>query len=289
MVDIHPGTLREHIAAFDLDWTLVRTVHARFPRDEYDYAFLPHRISTLQAYYNAGYAIVIFTNQGYSGKKLDVARARITHILQDLQQHNILPWVYAAMGKNSEYRKPSALMWQDFASRVHVASAFYCGDAATDIEFAHNAGIEFRTLESVFPATEITIPNTQTMFIFVGMPGSGKSTYYSKYLQPRGWVHANQDELRTHARVLNVVKTALAQGKSVAVDATNATIAKRREFLDLARTYQVPSMILYFVANGYDRNKTRAHPVPDVAYNMYYKQLQEPSIASDGVPVVEML
>ena len=134
----------------------------------------------------------------------------------------------------------------------------------------------------------MTIPDTQTMFILVGMPGSGKSTFYQQNLQPRGWDHANQDTLKTQASMLAVIRNALSTGHSIAVDATNPSLERRREYLDLAIQYKVPTMILYFVRNGYEWNKLRPNPVPNIAYNMYYKKLVEPSTALDGVPVVEI-
>jgi len=126
------------------------------------------------------------------------------------------------------------------------------------------------------------------MFILVGMPGAGKSTFYQNYLQPKGWIHVNQDTLKTKSKVLNAIRIALSSKQSVAVDATNPSPDKRREYLNLAIQYQVPTMILYFVRNGYGWNKLRASPVPDIAYNIYYKNLIEPSPEIDGVPVVEI-
>ena len=284
------------VAAFDLDWTLIRPVHARFPKDGDDYAFLPNRIETLKLYADAGYTLAIFTNQGYSGIKLKQAIQRIGNVVKDLAAAGIYPWVFAATGRSSVYRKPSPNMWQEFMNKSTVTEAFYCGDAAgrptdhssDDIMFAANTGLTFLTPEQVFPSVTVNIPETQTMFIFVGMPGSGKSTFYEQNLLPRRWVHANQDTLKTHAKVLNTVAIALSQGQSVAVDGTNPTVAKRREFIELAAKYRVPTMILYFVGNGYERNTLRPNKVPAIAYNVYFKNLEEPSISHDGVPVLEL-
>lgn len=288
------------VAAFDLDWTLIRTVKGRFPKDENDWAFLPHRLTILKAYRDAGYTLVIFTNQGYKGAKLVTAIARVNNVITALVKDGIQPFVFAATGDGSVYRKPGAGMWQVFLQYlqrpVDFKNSVYVGDAAgrpedhsaDDIQFAQAVGLTFHTPEEIFPVTQVDVPDTQAMFIFVGMPGSGKSSYYEKYLQPLGWVHANQDILKTRPKLLSTIATALASGRSVAVDATNPDPAKRRDYTMLAIQYQVPTIILYFVANGYDRNKLRPHPVPDIAYNMYFKNLVEPSKDIDGVTVVEM-
>lgn len=39
--------------------------------------------------------------------------------------------------------------------------------------------------------------NKQDIIIFVGSPGSGKSTFYKRLLQPLGYVRINQDTLKT--------------------------------------------------------------------------------------------
>lgn len=299
------------IAAFDLDWTLVRSVKARFPKDENDWAFLPNRLGVLKYYYESGCTIVIFTNQGYKGAKLISAINRINNILTALIKEKINPWVLAATGDNSQYRKPNIGIWQVFAQYQPIFNrdtSLYVGDAAgrpqdhssDDRDFAASIGLKFYTPEEIFPSMclrqssnvctnyQLVIPDTQTMFIFVGMPGSGKTTFYQQNLAPKGWIHINQDILGTQAKVLNALRTGLSSGHSVAVDATNPSPDKRREYLTIAAQYGIPTMILYFVRNGYEWNKLRPNPVPTIAYNMYYKNLVEPTPELDSVPVVEI-
>lgn len=286
------------VAGFDLDWTIVRTVRGRFPKDDSDWAFLPNRISILRKYQQEGYTLAIFTNQGYSGVKLATALRRIGQILTALLAQGINAWIFVAAGANSPFRKPASNMWTYLTQYFvpNVAESFYVGDAAgrpqdhsaDDRGFATGIGIPFHIPEEIFPNNSVSIPDTQTMFILVGMPGSGKSYFYEHNLLPKRWVHASSDLLGTNAKVLNTVRNALANKQSVAVDATNPSLERRREYLNLAIQYQVPTMIIYFVRNGYDWNKLRPKPVPDVAYNMYYKNLIEPSLELDGVPVVEI-
>ena len=288
------------LAGFDLDWTLIRTVKGRFPKSADDWAFLPNRLSTLKGYQNAGYTLAIFTNQGYAGAKLTTALNRVNNVITALNAEGIFPWVLVATGKD-RYRKPSIGMWQVLEQSLGIpidkTKSFYCGDAggrptdfsADDRDFASNIGLTFYTPEQIFQRNQVEVPTTQAMFIFVGMPGSGKTTYYTQELQPRGWIHINQDILKTRPKVLAATRTALQSGKSVAIDATNPDPTKRRDFINMAIEYQVPTLILYFVDNGYERNKLRPNPVPDIAYNMYYKHLIEPTQALDLVPVVQIM
>ena len=289
------GDSTQKIAAFDLDWTLTRAVRSRFFKDSSDFSFLPNRISTLKKLKSCGYTIVIFTNQGYKGDKLITALERVNNIIEALKKEGIDPWVLVA--NSDEYKKPNTKMWQVFVQYFpNYVEAWFVGDAAGrpqdhsdfDLKFAQGVGIKFYTPEEIFPTNEVVIPETQVLFLFVGMPGVGKSTFYKQYLEPKGFVHANQDQLKTKAKVLKLVKESLASGKSVAVDATNPSLEKRREFISLANEKGVPVVILYFTGNGYNLNKLREHPVPDIVYNVYFKTLEEPSFERDHVPVVEL-
>ena len=130
--------------------------------------------------------------------------------------------------------------------------------------FAANVGIEFKTPEEFFlheppqPFTRdfdpsiylhsatstsldaspfvIAKKNSLDLVLFCGSPGSGKSTFYQKYLQPLGYQRVNQDILKTvrnltthlpyffllinipkRDKCLKVASTHLTEGISVAV------------------------------------------------------------------------
>ncbi|RDL37783.1 HAD-like protein [Venustampulla echinocandica] len=118
--------------------------------------------------------------------------------------------------------------------------------SCSDRNFAENIGIKFYSPEEYFldeapkPFTRTFEPseylpdstakaiasftrkNDQDLVIFCGSPGSGKSTFYWKMLQPLGYVRINQDILKTREKCLKVAEEYLREGKSVAVDNTNA-------------------------------------------------------------------
>lgn len=294
------GTIgtNNNVAAFDMDWTLIRSVRGRFPKDANDWTFLPNRLQILKNHRDTGNTLVIFTNQGYKKTQLTSAIQRVNNILTTLINEGVNPWVFAATDHDI-YRKPNIGMWNVFVQyfpNLNKSASFFVGDSAGrpqdhsnhDIGFAQNSGLKFYIPEEIFPNNNVTVPDTQTMFIFVGMPGSGKTTFYEQNLRHREWVHANQDTLKTQPKVLATVRAALSSGKSVAVDATNPNPDKRREYIILAAQYQVPTLVIYFVRNGYGWNKLRPHPVPDIAYSMYYKNLTEPNYQLDRVPVLEI-
>lgn len=123
-----------------------------------------------------------------------------------------------------EYRKPGTKMWDVLVSnnggvKIKKEDSFFCGDAAgrkdgkhkdfsdSDLKFALNVGIQFKTPENLFlgevdkievkgfnPATipengEVVVGKgnkvdfvEKEMVIFVGSPASGKSTFWKNYM-----------------------------------------------------------------------------------------------------------
>lgn len=304
---ISPNSEEIKIAGFDLDWTITRPVKGKFPKNPDDWAVLPNRLETIKKYREVGYIVVIFTNQSSANKnKLMFNYEKVSKIVGYLNRdENIIDMVLMATKKDI-YRKPEIGMWgiveQVFkAFKINKGESFYCGDAAgrpqdfaaSDLEFANNMGVAFKTPEEIFPTNNIDMfeenqKDNQKMYIFVGMPGSGKTTFYKTFLESKGYVHANQDELKTKKKLLTAIETAMKEGKSVAVDATNPTKDKRGEYIRLAAKYSVKTIILYFVRDGHGFNKLREKPVPTIAYSMYYKYLVEPSMETDGVNVIEI-
>ena len=53
--------------------------------------------------------------------------------------------------------------------------------------------------------------------IFVGYPSLGKSSFYRKHFEPAGYVHINQDTLRTRDKCVKAAEEALEEGKSCVV------------------------------------------------------------------------
>jgi bifunctional polynucleotide phosphatase/kinase len=287
------------IFATDMDGTIIRTRRGVFPKDQDDWALLPNRISTLKRYINHGFIIVIFTNQK---RNPNVMTIKAQNVLKKLIEEGINPWVFVST-KDDKYRKPNIGMWEyfveNFGCSIDYEGSLYVGDAAgrpqdhsnADIGFTENIGngIEFYVPEEIFTnPTNILIPDTQAMFILVGLQGVGKSTYYHNNLEPKGWYHANQDTLGTYNKVLKEIENNLKLGKSVCVDATNPDLSKRQDYIILAKKYKVPTLIIYFVGNTFNsaRGDKKVHII---ALHTYYKNLQEPSEELEGVPVVEYI
>ena len=280
-----------HLVIFDLDWTLTRPVHGKFPKHSQDVVVLPGRKEKLKQLVEEGYNIVIVTNQK-SRHEVDVeeSRRRIEYAVSLLD----VPVVVFVATADDEYRKPGPGIWQIIKEIFPTGTggdsgldAYYVGDAAgrpqdfsdSDRRWAEKSGIPFYTPEEFFDSKmPVLQPDRKKhMILLAGQSGSGKSSYYQQHLQPLGYMHINKDTLKDKRRVMRATEDALVGGKNVAIDETNPTKAGRREFLDLARRYGYTVSILYLVRNGVEWNKLRPKPVPDVAYNIYFKNLEEPS------------
>ena len=134
------------------------------------------------------------------------------------------------------------------------------------------------------------------LVIFVGLPGSGKSTYYqanfasthhqiSKDLMPG---------VKTRdAKMLAAIRQALVRGESVVVDNTNASIAIRAPIIAAGREMGAQVVAYYFdcaVKTALVRNRQREGKarVPDVAIFVTAKKLQPPR-ADEGFDEVHVV
>lgn len=259
--------LTEQIAGFDLDWTLVRSLKDRFPVNSNDWKFMPNVLSILKCIQEQGYTIVIFTNQGYSGYKLTIAINRINNILTELTRNNIYPWVFAATGRGSSFRKPCCAMYSVLQQYIpNIRYIFYVGDAAGRIQdyddndkvFANNIGAKFFVPQEIFPQNVLQL-NKQTIIICVGNTSS-QIIYHDNYLS--NYIIC-ENTYQVEQSIINNV--------SIFVIGYNNRMEDRMKYIDLAIKHKVLCLILYFVN---ENNKD------------FYKNLVEPT--SEYVPVVEI-
>lgn len=269
--------------AFDLDWTLSYGRKALHPREAHDIHLMPGREKKLTELANKGWGFVIYTNQKCrSENDIAMKKARV------LTAYNLIKnignvAIFMATG-DDEFRKPNPNMHHKFKELYKTKVYTMVGDAAgrpqdhsdADIGFAKNNKLKFLVPENVFKVKIPAIPQEKTLIILMGVPGAGKTTTYNKYLEPKGYIHINQDTLKTTTKVYNATYEAMQQGLNICLDNTNASEEKRKVYYELADEYGYQVKIWYLVRDGYGWNKLRDSRVPDIAYHMYFKHLSLP-------------
>ena len=121
----------------------------------------------------------------------------------------------------------------------------------------------------------------KTMVIMIGIQGSGKSTFYHKYLA-NSYVRINLDTLKTRHQEELLISECIKDGKSFAIDNTNPTRADRQRYIPLAQ-YAGYKVIGYFMESKLqtciERNNQRTGTarIPTTAIAATSNKLQMPS------------
>jgi bifunctional polynucleotide phosphatase/kinase len=314
------------IAAFDLDWTLIKPKSGKkFPKDYDDWTLLHGVKEKLTELHEKKYKIVIFTNQ--AGSSLDINLfAKKIRAISSLIDVPIQAFVATDYGY---CRKPSIGMWWLLTRNnnkivIDIKNSFYIGDAAgrpndfsnSDLKFALNLGLKFYTdvrmndVSFPFPVHPLELSlyfdkyldqgkiepvDKQEMIIFVGPPAAGKSTVAQRF-EEHGYIVVSQDELKTKPKVIARIRKELSDGLSVVVDRKNEYIDDRAEFISIANEYEVPVKIIWFDISRelsehlatYREIMTGKH-IPAIVFNKYYskdKGLQAP-IMGEGAEVIK--
>lgn len=224
---------------------------------------------------------------------------------------------------NDYYRKPHTYMYElllsELADGYEDDSIFYCGDAAgrparkgrrkdfanSDLLFAYNCNIPFRTPEEVFlgekpetlinPATthfpamikapELPKTDKPKVVILVGPQGSGKSALAKKWADESGMTVVSQDVLKTKARVFRAFTTEInkKETRGVIIDNTNRDVESRDKYIDAARSkdfeticvwWNIPKELSFHMCEVRVELGGKSMAAP--AIHIYYKNLEAP-------------
>ena len=98
------------------------------------------------------------------------------------------------------------------------------------------------------------------LLLFIGIPASGKSTFYHRVLEDRNLDYVSLDVLGTRARERAAFGAALAARRSVVIDNTNVTKTLRARYIGPAKAAGYLVVGLFFqsvVTDCLARNETR--------------------------------
>ncbi|KAH8917449.1 PNK3P-domain-containing protein [Atractiella rhizophila] len=234
------------------------------------------------------------------------------------------------------FRKPCTGIWDVYLasilsispSQVDMEASFYVGDAAgtvdppdwadSDRKWAQNVDLPFFTPEEFFlnaPGAKYDLkgfnphqyahndpfvysppPSSPEIVLFVGPPGSGKTTLYYREFKERGYEWVSQDVFKTVKGCVDRARDALEAGKSVVIDDVNQDRVTRSVYLSLPSLHK---RILYLKVplplakhnNVYGYVYKGKQWTPDVAYASWEKDLVAPTVEEgwDEVEVVQFV
>lgn len=120
----------------------------------------------------------------------------------------------------------------------------------------------------------------KTIFIFIGLQASGKSTFYKRFLS--AFSHISLDILKTRHREAAALQKAVSRAETCVIDNTNPTCDTRKKYIETARFYGYKIVGIYFRSSLKEclaRNRQREGKafIPPKALFATAKKLQLPS------------
>ncbi len=129
------------------------------------------------------------------------------------------------------------------------------------------------------------------MIILVGIAGSGKTTWCTKYLPSH--TRISLDDIKNHDRKLEDRKiiSELETGNNIVIDDTNLTKAIRKRHITIATRYHASINAVYFCIDAqkaYAQNCKRERKLPYYVLDKQRKQLEMPH-RDEGFGLVQVL
>ncbi|WP_228376912.1 AAA family ATPase [Chryseobacterium vrystaatense] len=116
------------------------------------------------------------------------------------------------------------------------------------------------------------------MLIFIGIPASGKSSFY-KELFFNSHIRISMDLLNTRNKEGKLLRYCFETQSQMVIDNTNVTKEERKKYIELARQNNYEIIGYYFDSHLKDcleRNKNRKDTISEIGIKTKYKELAKP-------------
>ena len=290
IIKIGKFRLREKMAMFDYDWTLVKPIsNGTFSKSLDDWRWMTEKVpEILQKYYDKGYCIVIISNQTRNTK---MKLQQITNVLSTLPIPSLI-----AVGYEDIDKKPNRTMFDIIKKnkKIDMNKSFYVGDALgrqgdwsdSDKKFAENINIkQIYSPDDLFKITNdkkiiIKPYDKQEIIVLVGYPGSGKTTIANTF-DSKTYMVINGDIFKTSKKMIKESEKYIKNNYSIIFDATNPSIEKRKEYIDFANSKNIPIRCINVetdITTAMFRNNKRDKVIPKITYYVFRKKYVKPTI-----------
>lgn len=180
----------------------------------------------------------------------------------------------------------------DQISRDDEFPPYRIGDIDTRIAQKSNLGEVIKPID-IFGSYTPSVSNKQELIVTIGNSGAGKSTmsaYLTSISKKYKMVPCDTDAMPGWDRLLTLkcIEENLSKGNSAISVATNYNLERRLELVDIAKKYNVPVRMLWFVRDGRPFNKYRGKsnkypstfvhkkPIPESVYKYYTSKFEDP-------------
>ena len=208
--NINNATIREKMASFDYDWTMVNPKDGKtFPTSIDDWLWMYLNVpGKIKQYYEDGYMIVVFSNQSKKWKC-----EQIQMVMKQLE----IPLFVVIATEKCDY-KPNPILFNTLLgeNEINNEESFFVGDALgrksdfsdSDKVFAENIGIKWYSPEDIFvnKSAIFELPNiplsmNPEIIIMMGYPGSGKSSIAENICKNEKYIHFFSEKNKTKLNV----------------------------------------------------------------------------------------
>ena len=122
--------------------------------------------------------------------------------------------------------------------------------------------------------------NEKTILIFIGIPASGKTSFYNHYYK-NDYKHINLDTLKTRYQENLVLNEYLKDNVNLVIDNTNISKEERKKYITAGKENNYKIIGYYFkssINECIERNEKRENKIPRTAVANKFNNLELPSL-----------